>query len=86
MDLALLKFLTEGGAIALSVSANVALILWVRKINGRVDLLTDKLFDTIKECSVAMTDARISTAAQADEMNRSVNMLTKIIQTMQAKG
>jgi len=86
MDLNLLKFLAEGGAIALSVTANVALILWVRKLNGRIDLLTDKLFETIKECAEAMTEARISSAAGAEEMTRSVNMLTKIIERMSSKG
>ena len=86
MDLDLLKFLTEGGAIALSVAANIALILWIRKIHSRVDVLTDKLFATIKECAEAMTEARISSVAQADEMIRSVGMLSKIIEKLQARG
>jgi len=86
MDLGLLKFLAEGGAIALSVTANVALVLWVRKVHSRNETLTDKLFDTIKECAEAMTEARISSVSQADEMNRSVTMLTKVIQSIQSKA
>lgn len=86
MSLDLLKFLAEGGAIALSVAANVALVMWIRKINSRNEELTDKLFDTIKECSEAMTEARISTAAGADEMARTVKTLTQVISGMQSRG
>lgn len=86
MDLNLLKFLTEGGAIALSVAANVALIMWIRKQQARIDAVTDSKFEVVKECAEAMTEARISVAAGAKETNRTAETLGRVIAILQAKG
>ena len=79
MDTELLKLLSQGGALVLSIAANLGLIKWITHLIKKTDTIQEARLTEAREYAQAMSDARVAQVKHSAETARTVDNLSKVL-------
>jgi len=85
VEIELIKFISQVGAIGLSVTLNIFGGRWIVKILKDKDDLQEKRLAETKEFAKAMGDVRLAQAKSTAENMRTIDNLTKLLRSFGGK-